>query len=250
MAHARAGTLPILVALALAVALAVALAITQPATASEPRWAEAIGDHFRTLPPPAAAPERWLLAHVDVETTGLAPGWHEMIDIGVVITELDGTELDRLFLRIMPAHPDRLDPGAAAVNGFSVARWQALGSISEAEAVTALRAFHARVAGDRAVLFTAYNSWFDIAFVDHLFRAQDATWRELWHYHVLDVPSMAWGLGYRDLFGGSLADTLGIAAETRDPLQHTGITGAAANVEKYRALLERLAAEPAAPIHE
>ena len=33
-----------------------------------------------------------------------------MIDIGVVITELDGTELDRLFLRIMPAHPDRPIP--------------------------------------------------------------------------------------------------------------------------------------------
>ena len=43
MAHARAGTLPILVALALAVALAIA----QPATASEPRWAEAIGDRKR-----------------------------------------------------------------------------------------------------------------------------------------------------------------------------------------------------------
>ena len=33
---------------------------------------------------PSESPKRWLLAHVDVETTGLLPGYHEMIDIGIV----------------------------------------------------------------------------------------------------------------------------------------------------------------------
>ena len=41
---------------------------------------------------PAEDPDAWLLAFIDVETTGLVPGWHEMIDIGVVMTELDGSE--------------------------------------------------------------------------------------------------------------------------------------------------------------
>jgi len=41
---------------------------------------------------PAEDPESWLLAFIDVETTGLVPGWHEMIDIGVVMTELDCSE--------------------------------------------------------------------------------------------------------------------------------------------------------------
>jgi oligoribonuclease (3'-5' exoribonuclease) len=221
----------------LVLVLLVALAV--PVHADTPAWAAAIAEHFSAEPSPAAEPGRWLLAHVDVETTGLAPGWHEMIDAGVIITDLDGEELGRLFLRIMPAHPERLDPGAAAVNGFSVERWTSLGSVTEADAVARLRDFHARIAGDRPVLFTAYNSWFDIAFMDHLFRGQDATWRELWHYHVLDVPSMAWGLGHRDLFGGALSGTLGLEAETRDPLRHTGISGVEANVEKYRALLRR-----------
>ena len=35
---------------------------------------------------PSESPQRWLLAHVDVETTGLLPGYHEMIDIGIVMT--------------------------------------------------------------------------------------------------------------------------------------------------------------------
>ena len=32
------------------------------------------------------APDQWLLAHIDVETTGLLPGHHEMIDVGIVMT--------------------------------------------------------------------------------------------------------------------------------------------------------------------
>ena len=67
-----------------------------------------------------------LLVHVDVETTGLEAGYHELIDAGVVITTTDGVIVDQLFLRIMPDHPERLDPGAAAVNGFSVSRWRSL----------------------------------------------------------------------------------------------------------------------------
>ena len=47
---------------------------------------------------------------------------------------------------------------------------------------------------------------------------------------------MARGLGYGDLFGGQISDALGLEAETSDPLQRAGTTGALADVEKYRAL--------------
>lgn len=46
---------------------------------------------------PDLAPGNWLLAHVDVETTGLVPGYHEMIDIGLVYTDLDGKLIDSLW---------------------------------------------------------------------------------------------------------------------------------------------------------
>jgi len=49
-------------------------------------------------PWPVAAPDDWLLAFIDIETTGLIPGYHEMIDIGIVMTDLDGVELDSLFI--------------------------------------------------------------------------------------------------------------------------------------------------------
>lgn len=67
---------------------------------------------------PTANPAGWLLAFVDVETTGLVPGYHEMIDLGLVITDLDGVRIDSLFLRIQPEHPERLSEGAREVNAF------------------------------------------------------------------------------------------------------------------------------------
>ena len=188
---------------------------------------------------PSHAPADWILAHIDVETTGLVPGYHEIIDIGVVMTDLEGRELDRLFIRILPRHPERLAPGAAAVHAFSVELWEQRGYVSHREAVEQLVAFHNAVAGSRNVLFVAYNAWFDISFVDQLFRSVDRTWREIFHYYILDLPSMLWSLGLRDLSGPELAEELGIAEETSDPLEHTGMTGAISNVEVYRALLKK-----------
>jgi len=91
---------------------------------------------------PPEDPDGWLLAFVDVETTGLIPGHHEMIAIGVVMTDLDGIAHGELFIRLQPEHPERTDEGARAVNAFDA---------------------------------------------DH--------WHELYHYFVLDIPSMAWALG-------------------------------------------------------
>jgi DNA polymerase III epsilon subunit-like protein len=187
---------------------------------------------------PVEAPEDWLLAHVDVETTGLVPGYHEMIDIGVILTDLEGREINRLFIRIMPDHPERIAPGAAAVNGFSVDLWEERGSVTQDEAIAELTAFHKRVVGHRNVLFVAYNAWFDISFIDHLFRSRDRTWRELYHYFILDLPSMLWSLGLHHLAGADLTQALGVEQETHDPLKHTGMTGAESNVEVYRALLQ------------
>jgi DNA polymerase III epsilon subunit-like protein len=188
---------------------------------------------------PDRAPERYVLAHIDVETTGLDPAWHEIVSIGMIYTDVDGAEIGRLDLRIMPPHPGRIDPGARAVNAFSPALWRRQGAIGEPEAARRIRAFHEATRRGRTVIFTAYNVWFDQAFVTALLRRNRQSWRDLYHYQVLDIPSMAWALGFRQLQGTGLATALGIADETRVPTEHTGITGAEFNVSIYRALLAR-----------
>ena len=155
------------------------------------------------------------------------------------MTDLEGTVIDSLFIRIQPAHPERLSEGARAVNAFDAERWKKLGALPPAAAVDSLARFHRRVAGNRTVVLVAFNSWFDAAFVDHLFRSQDSSWRTLYHYFVLDIPSMAWAMGYRDLTGAELAGRLGVADEPHVAEEHTGITGAMLNARLYQALRAR-----------
>jgi DNA polymerase III alpha subunit (gram-positive type) len=189
------------------------------------------------LPSPADDAENWLLAFVDVETTGVTPGYHEMIDIGVIVADLQGQEIDRLFLRIMPEHPERTSEEAAAINGFSVERWQSLNAVSAEIAVERLIEFHASAAGTRRILMVAHNSQFDAAFVDFLLRSAGHRRDELYYYYVLDIPSMAWSLGLHQLHGQRLAEMLGIRDEPRTAMEHTGITGADLNLRVYRELL-------------
>ena len=185
---------------------------------------------------PAAEPDRWLLAFMDVETTGLVPGWHEMIDLGLVVTDLEGAPVDSLFLRIQPEHPERASEGAIAVNAFDPDRWRELGALDPGVAADSLARFQRRVAGDRSVMLVAFNSWFDTAFLDHLFRGTGRSWRELYHYFVMDVPSMAWSLGHRGLTGSELSAALGVPDEPHVAEEHTGLTGARLNARLYRAL--------------
>jgi DNA polymerase III epsilon subunit-like protein len=188
---------------------------------------------------PTDNPADWMLAILDVETTGLVPGYHEMIDIGLVLTDLDGRVIDSLFVRVQPEHPERLSEGARRVNGFDAAKWRELRAVSPAVAADSIISFHHRVAGSRPVLMVAFNSQFDAAFLDHLFRSRQSSWRNLYHYFVLDIPSMAWAMGYRDLANGALARRLGVADEPRIADQHTGLTGAMINVRIYQALRAR-----------
>ncbi|MBY6205800.1 exonuclease domain-containing protein [Halomonas denitrificans] len=193
------------------------------------------GLHAQT-PWPDAAPDVWGLAILDVETTGLEPGHHEMIDIGLIYTTLDGTELDRLFLRIHPRHPERAGEIARSINGYSETRWKALGAVEPAMAVQRILEVHERQAEHRRFILTAYNAPFDQAFLDALLDRHGSSVRDLYTYFVLDLPSMAFGLGVPALVNARVAERFGIEPETDDPLEHTGLSGAEWNLALYRAM--------------
>ena len=192
--------------------------------------------------------EDWSIAFIDVETTGLIPGYHEMIDVGIVMADLEGTEQDSYFQRIMPEHPDRVQEEAAACNGFTAERWERFGAISPSEAVDEIMAFYDSTVPDQHVLMCAYNASFDHAFLDHLFRQAGESSRQL-HNYVLDLPSLAWGRGFQDLHLSKMVDRLDVEDEPRassgdEPWKHTGLTGAKLNARIYRNLLD-ISASPA-----
>lgn len=187
---------------------------------------------------PATEPDNWLLAFIDIETTGLLPGYHEMIDCGIVLTDLEGVPRDSFFVRIMPQHPERLTGGARRVNGFDAAKWPSI-AVAPSVAADSLMRWQKRAAAGKSVLLVTFNSQFDTSFLDALLREQGHHWRELYHYFVLDVPSMAWSLGLRDLTNGALAQKLGVADEPRGSMAHNGLTGAQLDARIYRALRAR-----------
>ncbi|MEA2076923.1 MAG: exonuclease domain-containing protein [Candidatus Marinimicrobia bacterium] len=179
-----------------------------------------------------------LLAHIDVETTGLIPGYHEMIDIGLVITDVQGNMIDSLFLLIQPEYPERLQPGAYDCNAFNAELWKKRKAFTIDKAVDSILSFHKRVCGDKQVWMIAFNSHFDAGFLDHLFRHADHSWREMYHYMILDIPSMLWGMGYTDSRGYRFMEYYQIKDEPHVAEFHTGITGAMVNVRIYKALMD------------
>jgi DNA polymerase III alpha subunit (gram-positive type) len=190
--------------------------------------------------PLLALEKSWVMAHLDVETTGLVAGHHEVVDLGIVYTTVNGEVLDRWYRRIQPQHPERTSPEAAKINGFEPAVWKKLGAIDPAQAVRSLLDFERNRFVGRRVVRVAYNSKFDAAFMDHLLRVHGAAFDQPHQsYYWLDVPSMAWMMGYRSLEHGDLGEQLGVAGKSRVPLEHTGLGCAEYNVRVYRALLAK-----------
>lgn len=198
-----------------------------------------LGPAAAQSPWPDTAPGAWGLAFIDVETTGLDPAHHEPIDIGLIYTTLDGREIDRLFLRIHPDHPDRAGVVARSINGYSEDRWRELDALDAKTAVDRVLDFHQRTASDRRFILTAYNAPFDRAFLDALLARHGHGVRELYTYFVLDLPSMAFGLGAVALANDRVAAHFGIEPETDDPLEHTGLSGAEWNLALFRAMRAR-----------
>ena len=85
----------------------------------------------------------------------------------------------------------------------------------------------------------AYNAYFDRSFLDALLNEHGSSFRDIYTYFILDLPSMAWGAGIIDLQHADVASALGVEPETSDPLLHTGLSGVLFNVELYNALRER-----------
>ena len=201
----------------------------------------ALAHHQDSQAEPLAPLEKsWVMAHLDVETTGLVAGHHEVVDLGIVYTTVNGEVLDRWYRRIQPQHPERTSPEAAKINGFESAVWKKLGAIDPAQAVRSLLDFERKRFVGRRVVRVAYNSKFDAAFMDHLLREHGAAFDQPHQSsYWLDVPSMAWMMGYRSLEHSDLGEQLGVEGKSRVPLEHTGLGCAEYNVRVYRALLAK-----------
>lgn len=127
------------------------------------------------------------IVFVDVETTGLDPSVHEIIELGAVVAKMkDGvlTVTDQLDVKIIPEHIEQADPQALRVNGYNEADWLFAVELSEA-----MKSFVQKTQG---AVFIAHNATFDWAFIDTALKKTRI--EHSLHYHRLDTISIAFGL--------------------------------------------------------
>ena len=184
--------------------------------------------------------ESSLYAIVDVETTGLNPNYHEMIDIGIIIINQNLEIKGQYFSKVLPSFPERIDPIAQNINGFDLQRWTQEEAISEEELINQMNIFLNNYIGKP--IFIAFNSWFDSGFVRNLLNEYDYKFNDWFDYRVLDIPSIALACGYFPKtpdFNEKLATLLEVQPETKDPLKHTGESGVNFNYALLRSLMNQ-----------
>jgi DNA polymerase III epsilon subunit-like protein len=102
---------------------------------------------------------------VDTETTGLRPGFHEVIEIGCVLAEprtdffgsIEYVETAARVWRIHPKFPERAQSGALRANGYGTRDWS--------DAVSAKQAFEEFARMGKGKIFLAQNVTFDWSFL-------------------------------------------------------------------------------------
>lgn len=126
------------------------------------------------------------LAFIDLETTGLDPSRHEIIEVGVI--RVHGGSLEPLMeaeVRVRPERIETADPDALRLNGWSEDGWKDALPLSEALV---------RIAEPiEGALLAGHNVSFDRAFLDTAWRSTGVTPPEMDH-HVLDTATLAWPL--------------------------------------------------------
>ena len=184
--------------------------------------------------------ESSLYAIVDLETTGLNPNYHEMIDIGIIIINQNLEIKGQYFSKVLPSFPERIDPMAQNINGFDLQRWTQEEAISEEELINQMNIFLNSYIGKP--IFIAFNSWFDSGFVRYLLNEHNYKFNDWFDYRVLDIPSIALACGYFPKtpdFNEKLATLLEVQPETKDPLKHTGESGVNFNYALLRSLMNQ-----------
>lgn len=171
------------------------------------------------------------LCFIDIETTGAVFGYHEIIEIGAVLTDPSGSSvLGRRGGRLKPLHPERITPVAQQINEYSDAGW--------ASARPSDRGFWGGLAEFwRDCTPVCHNPSFERAFIT--LAAFGAGVEELGlAFHWIGTESLGWPLYERGLLPKfSLSGLSAYFGLDSEPYPHTAMAGADACREVYVKLM-------------
>lgn len=169
------------------------------------------------------------IAIVDVETTGLDPRFHEIIEIGMVVFNARTFEIiDTFEMKVKPERPEDAEPKALQVNGYNDEEWEEAGTLHDAMLMMAEKA--------EGAMFCAHNMVFDWGFLDE---AQRKTGIELpFGRHKLDLLTLAWGrIPHHKVFSWSLKTICTYFGLPPEPKMHRALQGVLAEYMVYTKLM-------------
>jgi DNA polymerase-3 subunit epsilon len=172
------------------------------------------------------------LAFVDLETTGLDPSRHDIVEVAVL--RVDARTLEVLAEYHTLVAPERLDdaqPEALAICGFSKAAWTNAVPLREALLAVAPLLEGALVAG--------HNVGFDWAFLEAGYRRAGLALPRV-DYHRLDTASLAWPLVASGELSSLSLDSLATYFGLDRPRPHRALADARCALEVARRLSERM----------
>lgn len=135
-----------------------------------------------------------LLAFIDVETTGLDPDKHEIIQLACVIAKQTprvgkGPEIsivDEFELKVAPTRLQDAEPDALRINGFNEMEW-----VFAVDLKNAMEHFAKKAKG---AIMVAHNLTFDDAFIQKAFKSTGV--ENTLHFQKLDSLSLAFAQHY------------------------------------------------------
>ena len=162
---------------------------------------------------------------LDLETTGLDPAIHEVLEIGAVLCDQRTMKIQGTFqAKVKPRHIETAQPRALEVNGYTREAWKY--AVWRADAWSSFFAF-----GRNAVM-SSWNAHFELGFIqpmilDYFPHENDDDLKRFGPFdrHLIDIPSIAWGvLGPQAKLGKDyIAEAMGLPVE---PKPHGALIGA------------------------
>jgi DNA polymerase-3 subunit epsilon len=172
------------------------------------------------------------LAFVDLETTGLDPSRHDIVEVAVIRVDARSFEvLAEYHTLVAPERLEDAQPEALAICGFSKAAWTNASSLRDALLAVAPLLEGALVAG--------HNAGFDWAFLEAGYRRAGLALPRV-DYHRLDTASLAWPLVASGELTSLSLDSLATLFGLDRPRPHRALADARCALEVARRLSERM----------
>lgn len=173
------------------------------------------------------------IALTDVETTGLDPSVHGIVEIACRIFDNHTFEVEKEFsYKIMPEPGYVMDPKAQAVNGFSEAEWKREG------AVTLRVAMLNYTEKTKDCVFMAFNAPFDLGFLEAACKKTNLKMTTRWY--PICLRAIAWfAMPHTGMFKWSMKEVCQKLGVPPEPDEHRAMNGVIAEFEIYKLLAQK-----------